>query len=68
MSKQDIINMYKDFSVRFSNRLLDTLISSAKDDDNVSFSPSRLQYFYSKSKYILLAHLIYIILPSNIYA
>lgn len=35
--------MYKDFSVRFSNRLLDTLISSAEDDDNISLSPSRSQ-------------------------
>ena len=42
ISKQEILEMYRDFSAKFSNRLLYELVDS-EGDDNIAISPSRLQ-------------------------
>lgn len=36
-------NLFKNFSPKFSNRLLTVLLANAEDDRNISVSPSRLQ-------------------------
>ena len=43
ISKQEIMEMYRDFSVRFSNMLLIQLVGSGENDNNIALSPSRLQ-------------------------
>ena len=43
ISKQEIMEMYRDFSVRFSNMLLSQLVGSGENDNNIALSPSRLQ-------------------------
>ena len=42
MSKQEILEMYRNFSAKFSNKLLYKLVDS-EGDDNIAISPSRLQ-------------------------
>ena len=42
MSKQEILEMYRNFSAKFSNKLLYKLVDS-KGNDNIAISPSRLQ-------------------------
>lgn len=42
MSKQEIMEMYRNFSAKFSNKLLYKLVDS-KGNDNIAISPSRLQ-------------------------
>ena len=43
LNEQEVKEMYRDFSAKFSNKLLRQLVGSAKDDRNIAFSPSRLQ-------------------------
>jgi len=41
--EKELIQKYRDFSVRFSSRLLSLLVCSEKNDQNFAISPSRLQ-------------------------
>lgn len=43
ISEQEIKEMYRDFSAKFSNHLMRLLIEETGDDTNISVSPSRLQ-------------------------
>ena len=42
MSKQEILEMYRNFSAKFSNKLLYNLVDS-EGNGNIAISPSRLQ-------------------------
>ena len=43
LTEQEIKEMYRDFSAKFSNHLMRFLIENTGNDENVSVSPSRLQ-------------------------
>lgn len=43
LTEQEIKDMYRDFSAKFSNHLMRLLIEGTSNDVNVSVSPSRLQ-------------------------
>ena len=43
LSKTEINEINKNFSAKFSNKILGLMASSAEDDDNIAVSPSRLQ-------------------------
>ena len=43
LTKHNPRNLFKNFSPKFSNRLLTVLLANAEDDRNISVSPSRLQ-------------------------
>ena len=43
LTEQEIREMYRDFSAKFSNHLMRVLIENTEKEKNISVSPSRLQ-------------------------
>lgn len=43
LTEQEIKEMYRDFSAKFSNHLMRVLIENTEKENNISISPSRLQ-------------------------